>query len=113
MSSTSRMLKAYGNAAALRSQRDQDAEIFRRVSASLRTASDDMGRTRALADARRLWQTVLAANHDPLNPLPVPLRAQIISVANTVLRMVEHDRPNIGFIADIADDFASGLSGPH
>lgn len=111
MSATSRMLKAYGSASALRNQRDQDAEIFRRVSAALRSAPDDLARARALADARRLWQTVLAANHDPLNPLPLPLRAQIISVANTILRMADQENPSFSFIADIADDFASGLSG--
>ncbi|MDD2877265.1 MAG: flagellar biosynthesis regulator FlaF [Acidiphilium sp.] len=111
MSSTSKMLKAYGTASALRNQRDQDADVFRRVSASLRAASDDLGRTRAMADARRLWQTVLAANHDPLNPLPIPLRAQIISVANAVLRTADQDPTNLSFLADIADKFADGLSG--
>lgn len=111
MSATSRVLNAYTNASGLRNQRDQDAEVFRTISASLRAASDDMSKTRALADAKRLWQTVLAANHDPLNPLPIPLRAQIISVANAVLRIADQDSPNFGVIADIADNFASGLSG--
>lgn len=111
MSSTARVLKAYGSASALRSQREQDAEIFRRVSAGLRSVSDEMSKVRAIADARRLWQTVLAANHDPLNPLPAPLRAQIIAVANTALRTTDDAQPNLPFLAEIADNFAAGLSG--
>jgi flagellar biosynthesis regulator FlaF len=111
MSSTSRVLKAYGSASALRSQREQDAEIFRRVSAGLRAVSDDLSTVRAIADARRLWQTVLAANLDPLNPLPAPLRAQIVAVANTALRTADDAKPNLHFLAEIADNFAAGLAG--
>jgi flagellar biosynthesis regulator FlaF len=105
------MVRAYGNASALRSQRDQDAEVFRHFSALLRAASDDMDRVRALAGVNRLWRTVLAANHDPLNPLPAALRAQIVSVATSVLRMAEQETPDFAAIAAIGDHFAEGLSG--
>jgi flagellar biosynthesis regulator FlaF len=111
MSSTAQIVRAYGNASALRSQRDQDADVFRHFSAMLRSASDDMSRVRALAGVNRLWRTVLAANHDPLNPLPTALRAQIVSVASSVLRMIENEVPNLAAIAEIGDHFADGLSG--
>ena len=37
-----------------RSQRDQEADVFRRANGALRAASDNMARVRALADNRRL-----------------------------------------------------------
>ncbi len=111
MSSSTRMVKAYDTASALRSPRDQDADVFRHFSALLRSASDDLSRTRALAGTITLWRTVMAANLDPLNPLPAPLRAQIVSVANAVIRMAEQDQPNLTTIATIGDNFADGLSG--
>lgn len=111
MSQSAKALQAYGTATKLRSQREQDAEVFRRVSSSLRNASDDISRTRALATVQRLWQTVVAANLDPLNPLPAPLRAQIVSVANGVLRHISEPEVNVELIAQIGDNFAEGLSG--
>lgn len=111
MSQSAKALQAYGTATKLRSQREQDAEVFRRVSATLRNASDDLARTRALATVQRLWQAVLAANLDPLNPLPAPLRAQIVSVANGVLHHATDPQVNFELIAQIGDNFAEGLSG--
>lgn len=111
MSQSAKALQAYGSATLLRSQRDQDAEVFRQVSATLRSASDELSRTRALATVRRLWQTVLAANLDPLNPLPPALRAQIVSVANGVLHHASEKEVNFELIAEIGDNFAEGLSG--
>ena len=107
----SRALKAYGSAATLRNQRDQDAEVVRKVSGALRRASDEISRSRALADTRMLWQTILAASHDPRNPLPIKLRAQIVSVAQSVLRAAVLEAPDIAFLIEINDNFANGLSG--
>lgn len=111
MSQSSKALQAYDSANRLRSQREQDAEVFHFVSTSLRTASDDLSRTRALATAKRLWQTVLAANLDPLNPLPPALRAQIVSVASNVLQHTDGENTDLTFVAEIGDNFARGLSG--
>lgn len=111
MSNHFQVLKAYGSAATLRNQRDQDAEIIRRVSSALCRASDEISRTRALADVKMLWQTILAANHDPRNPLPIPLRAQIVSVAQSVLRAAIQETPDFDFLAEINDHFANGLNG--
>lgn len=111
MSHSAKALQAYDSANRLRSQRDQDAEVFRVISAELRSASDELSRTRALSTARRLWQTVLAANLDPLNPLPPALRAQIVSVASNVLQHAGDPGADLEFIADIGDNIASGLNG--
>ena len=111
MSIHSRVLKAYGSAATLRNQRDQDAEVIRRVSGALRRASDEISRTRALADVKMLWQTILAASHDPRNPLPTKLCAQMISVAQSVLRTTALEAPDIDFLIEINDNFANGLGG--
>lgn len=111
MSTAAKALQAYDTATRLRSQREQDADVFRRVSTALRTAHDDLARARALADARRLWQTVLAANLDPLNPLPASLRAQIVAVASTVLRSASKERPDFETMAQIGENLANGLGG--
>ncbi|WP_081432862.1 flagellar biosynthesis regulator FlaF [Acidiphilium cryptum] len=111
MSHSAKAFKAYESANQLRGQREQDAEVFRTVSSMLRAADDDLSRTRALATARRLWQTILATNLDPLNPLPAPLRAQIVSVANNILQQTNDQSPDLEVIAIIGDNFAEGLSG--
>jgi flagellar biosynthesis regulator FlaF len=111
MSHSAKAYKAYESANQLRGQREQDAEVFRTISSMLRAAEDDLSRTRALATARRLWQTVLATNLDPLNPLPAPLRAQIVSVSNNVLQQINDNNTDFEVIATIGDNFANGLSG--
>lgn len=111
MSYQAKALKAYESANSLRDQRQQDAEVFRSVSVLLRSADNELERVKALATARRVWQTVLATNLDPLNPLPESLRVQIVSVANTVLRQMNLETIDVDFIATICDNFANGLSG--
>ncbi|HQT60659.1 MULTISPECIES: flagellar biosynthesis regulator FlaF [unclassified Acidiphilium] len=111
MSYQAKALKAYENANNLRDQRQQDAEVFRSVSVMLRTADNELERVKAIATARRVWQTVLATNLDPLNPLPEPLRIQIVSVANTVLRTMDAETIDLDFVATICDNFSNGLSG--
>lgn len=111
MSYQAKALKAYENANSLRDQRQQDAEVFRSVSVLLRTADTELESVKAVATARRVWQTVLATNLDPLNPLPESLRIQIVSVANTVLRQMNSERVDVEFVATICDNFANGLSG--
>ncbi|OYV66327.1 MAG: hypothetical protein B7Z59_05965 [Acidiphilium sp. 37-67-22] len=111
MSYQAKALKAYENANSLRDQRQQDAEVFRSVSVMLRAADNELERVKAVATARRVWQTVLATNLDPLNPLPETLRVQIVSVANTVLRHMDVGTIDIDFVATICDNFSNGLSG--
>ena len=110
--------RAYQAAARHRSQRDQDADVFRRVNAALRAALGAAGSgdravvVRALSDNRLLWMTVATLARDPANPLPAPLRGQLVSVGLAVAREMEEDAPDLPFLIAINEDVAAGLSGP-
>lgn len=106
-----RYLQAYQAAAATRSQRDQDAEVFQGVVRGLRAAATELERVRALADARRLWQTVLVACRDDTNPLPKPLRAQIVSVAEAVTQNLASPDPDLDFVVEVTEAIGYGLAG--
>ncbi len=106
--------RAYANAALHRSQREQEADVFRRATGALRAASS-MGpipRVRAIADNRRLWTTVLDLMRDPMNALPPDLRAAIVSVGLAVEREMDRDAPDFDFLIEINETMAAGLSEP-
>ena len=105
--------RAYESAAAHRSQRDQEADVFRRAIGALKTAreSGDIMRTQAIADNRRLWATVSDLMRDPLNVLPEDLRASIVSVSLAVQREMQRDTPDFDFLIAINENMAAGLSG--
>jgi flagellar biosynthesis regulator FlaF len=105
--------RAYEAAATHRSQREQEADVFRRAIGALKAARNGnaLQRVRALADNRRLWMTVHDLMRDPENNLPSELRAAIISVGLTVQREMDLDSPNFGFLIEINENFAAGLSG--
>lgn len=106
-------LRAYETAATHRSQREQEADVFRRSIASLKLAQTGsaLQRIRALADNRRLWTTVSDLMRDPGNALPADLRASIISVAITVQREMDQDAPDLGFLIAVNENVAMGLAG--
>ena len=60
---------AYQAAASYRSQREQEADVFRRATGALKAARDAgaIQRVQAIADNRRLWMTVADLMRDPLN----------------------------------------------
>lgn len=105
--------RAYGASRAGLDPRVQEADVFRRVNGALRLSREDDGprRARALADNRRLWLAIEGAVADPTNALPVALRAQIASVGHAVLREMGEDMPDLGFLIEINDMLAAGLSG--
>jgi flagellar biosynthesis regulator FlaF len=105
--------RAYEAAATHRSQRDQEADVFRRAIGALKAARNGnaLQRVRALADNRRLWMTVQDLMRDPDNNLSTELRAAIISVGITVQREMDLDMPNFEFLITINENFAAGLSG--
>ena len=105
--------RAYRASAGHRSQREQDADVFRTASAALRAAGpgDVVAQTRALAQNRQLWTMVIDLLRDPANPLPAPLRGSIISVGLSVQRELAADAPDVGFIIGMNDQIAAGLSG--
>lgn len=105
--------RAYQAAARHRCQRDQDADVFRRVNAALRAAAggDGAAVVRALADNRMLWMTVANLARDPANPLPAPLRGQLVSVGLAVSREMDAPVPDLPFLIAVNEDIAAGLSG--
>ena len=104
--------RAYEAAATHRSQREQEADVFRRAIGALKAARNGnaLQRVRALADNRRLWMTVHDLMRDPDNNLPPELRAAIVSVGLTVQREMDLDSPNFDFLIEINENFAAGLS---
>lgn len=104
--------RAYEAAAAHRSQRAQEADVFRRAIGALQAARHEgpIPRVRALADNRRLWLAVNDLMQDPANSLPADLRASIISVGLAVQREMESASPNFDFLIAINENMAAGLS---
>lgn len=106
-------LRAYGTAASGRSQREREADVFRRANGALKAArsvAGGMARVRALADNRRLWDTVLGLLYDPSSPLPIPLRASLISVGLSVQREHARPSPDFDFLIAVNENIAAGLS---
>jgi len=112
MQMNQRAARAYQSAASHRSQREQEADVFRRAIGALKAArnADALKRVRALADNRRLWMAVNDLMRDPNSNLPVPLRAQIVSVGMAVQREMDRDSPDFGFLIAINENIAAGLS---
>jgi flagellar biosynthesis activator protein FlaF len=113
MPSMKEATRAYESAATHRTQREQEADVFRRATGALRTArdADALQRVRALADNRRLWMTVADLMRDPLNALPLELRAGIVSVGLAVQREIDRDAPDFDFLIAVNENIAAGLAG--
>jgi flagellar biosynthesis regulator FlaF len=105
-------LRAYGAAGGARDLREQEADVFRRVTGALRAAgADPLRRARALADNRRLWLAVESAALDPHNDLPVALRAALVSIGRSVLRELDGAAPELDFLIEMNEQVAAGLAG--
>jgi flagellar biosynthesis regulator FlaF len=113
MQTMTKATRAYETAAVFRSQRDQEADVFRRAIGALRAArsAGPVARVRALADNRRLWLAVTDLMRDPDSTLAVPLRAAIVSVGITVQREMDNESPDLDFLISINESIAAGLSG--
>jgi flagellar protein FlaF len=113
MPSMNQATRAYEAAASHRSQREQEADVFRLATGALKTArgADALQRVRALADNRRLWITVAGLVRDPQNALPVELRASIVSVGLAVQREMDRDSPDFDFLIAVNENIAAGLAG--
>jgi len=105
-------MRAYTTAATHRSQRDQEAEVFRRANAVLRNSrhANPAIRVRAIADNSRLWTMVIDLMRDPQNALPVDLRASIISLGLAVQREMATDLPDFDFLIGVNENIAAGLT---
>lgn len=105
--------RAYGATRAALDPREQEADVFRRVTGGLRTADTQEGpaRVRAIADNRRLWLAVETALADPANRLPPPVRAALISLGRAVQREMDQGEPDLAFLIEVNDQVAAGLAG--
>jgi flagellar biosynthesis regulator FlaF len=106
-------IQAYKTASSYRSQRDQEADVFRHAIAALKGAKGAAAiqKIRALADNRRLWMMVSDLLRDPTNALPEPLKASILSVGLAVQREMDQDAPDFDFLISINENIAAGLAG--
>jgi flagellar biosynthesis regulator FlaF len=106
--------RAYDAASTHRSQRAQEADVFHRATGALKAAREagPLPRVRAIADNRRLWLTVIDLMRDPLNALPLELRASIVSVGLAVQREMDRDSPDFNFLIAINENIAAGLAEP-
>jgi flagellar biosynthesis regulator FlaF len=113
MQNARQAIQAYKTASRYRSQRDQEADVFRYVVAALKSAKDagQIQKIRALADNRRLWLTVCNLMRDPENTLPEQLRVGILSVGVTVQRDMDQETPDFDFLISINENIAAGLAG--
>ena len=103
---------AYAMSVSRRGPRAQEADLFRRITGALRASQSlgPIGKTRALADNRRLWIAVCDLMRDPSNQLPDALRARIVSIGKAVLRESDSARPDIAFLINVNEQIADALT---
>jgi len=106
--------RAYRAAAARRSPKEQEADVFRRVTGALRAAQSGtaLQKAKALADNTRLWLMVGDVMRDPANALPPALRASIVSVGRALSREMALPAPDWAFLIAVNEDMTAGLTGP-
>ena len=85
-----------------------DPDANARLRAAIRDAAP-MTAIRAAADAHRVFVTVESIVLDPVSTLPRDLRLNIASVARRAVKEANSDKPDLDFLAAIAEDFAAGL----
>jgi flagellar biosynthesis regulator FlaF len=105
--------RAYQASSDVRSQRVQEADVFRRANGALRAAlasGDPTDRVRAVADNRRLWLTVTGLLQDPDNRLPAAMRATLVSIGRSVQRVMDDQSPDFEFLISVNENIADGLA---
>lgn len=91
--------------------REQEADVVRRVTWALKEALEQEGipRARAIADNRRLWIALEASVRHPANQLPRDTKLTMLSVGRAVLREMESNTPDLGFLIEVNEQLAAGL----
>ena len=91
--------------------REQEADVFRRVTGALKAALEQEGiaRARAVADNRRLWIALDASLRHPANQLPQQTKLTMLQVGRAVLREMENTTPDLPLLIEINEQMASGL----
>lgn len=107
------LVRAYGATRAALDPREQEADIIRRVTGTLRSVQGDDGpaRMRAVADNRRLWLAMESALVHPSNQLPQAMRAGLISLGRAVQREMDGPDPDLAFLIEVNEQMAAGLAG--
>jgi flagellar biosynthesis regulator FlaF len=105
--------RGYGATQRVRTLREQEADVFRRINYGLKAAlnGDAIDRARAVSDNRRLWFAIEAALVNPENQLPEATRIGIMRLGRGVQREMENLEPDINFLIDINEQMIAGLSG--
>lgn len=91
--------------------REQEADVFRRVTGASKAALEQEGiaRARAVADNRRLWIALDASLRHPANQLPQQTKLTMLQVGRAVSREMENTSPDLPFLIEINEQMASGL----
>jgi flagellar protein FlaF len=91
--------------------REQEADVFRRVTGALKASlgHEGIARARAIADNRRLWIALDASLRHPANQLPQETKLTMLQIGRTVMREMESPIPDIDFLIEINEQLASGL----
>lgn len=104
--------RAYQSQSARRDLREQEADVFRRVTFALRAAKADPARQgTAVADNIRLWLRLGDVLRDPANALPPGLRAGIISLGHALQREMTQQDPDLDFLIGVNERITEGLTG--
>ena len=103
--------RAYQMTRQVMDPREQEADVFRRVTGALKAALEQEGiaRARAVADNRRLWIALDASLRHPANQLPQETKLTMLQVGRAVLREMENTTPDLPFLIEINEQMASGL----
>ena len=105
--------RGYGATQRVRTLREQEADVFRRVNYGLRAAlnSDAIDRARAVSDNRRLWLAIEASMDNPDKLISEVTRVGIMRLGRGVQREMENQEPDIAFLIDINEQMIAGRSG--
>jgi len=105
-------INAYRKSSSHRSLREQEADVFRLVNATLKSVRPDqpIDLARAIGDNERLWIAVADLVRDPSNQLPLDMRASILSIGHTVRREMKSTSPDLGFLVGVNEQMAAGLA---
>jgi flagellar biosynthesis regulator FlaF len=92
--------------------REQEADVFRRVTGALKTGleHDGIARARAIADNRRLWIALEASVRHPANQLPQQTKLAMLGLGRAVLKEMENTKPDLAFLIEMNEQLAAGLS---
>lgn len=103
--------KAYMQTRQAMAPREQEADVFRRVTGALKVALEQEGivRARAIADNRRLWIALEASIRHPANQLPQQTKVTMLNVGRAVLREMESTQPDLGFLIEVNEQVTEGL----